>query len=228
MSSSLTAACFSTQKHSWTAGYQEGMQAVQMQVSPKEHSQASAASHLRTFHASRGEITGAPEPQEAEPAQDPALNHGGLVSFSTISPQTSGNPAPESMECMLNSCESARSADDSVMLPQRPTRRHVMKPPNVPSLDFTRLQQQLEQEQDDQEQGDCIEEDLAEEYAAGFVGVGSDGEPVNLCDTAGDGSYSHSRSPSAEEHHFQGYDHDADGQHHQDLYWEPAVEGDRD
>merc|ERR1719412_2615433 len=107
---------------------------------------------------------------------------------------------------MLNSCESARSAD-SGMLPQLPTRRHVMKPQNVPSLDFTRLQQQLEEEQDDQEQGDCVEEGLAEEYAAGFAGAGSDGEPVNSCDIAGDGSHSHSRSPGAEEHRFQGYGH---------------------
>jgi len=226
MSSSQAAACSSTQEDSWAAGYQKGMQAVQMQVPPEEPSKAAAAAHLRTFHASRREPTGAPGPQEAEPAQDPALNQGGLLSLSSISPQTSGNPAPESMECLLNSCESARSVD-SGMLPQRPTRRHVMKPRNVPSLDLTRLQQQLEEEQDE-EQGDCVEAGLADGYAAGFAGAGSDEGPVNLCDTAGDGSYS--RSPGAAERHFQGYGHqgDADGQHHQDLYWERAVEGDRD
>jgi hypothetical protein len=118
---------------------------------------------------------------------------------------------------MLNSCESTRSADESGMLPQRPTPRHSIKPLNVPSLDFTRLQQQLEEEQYDQEQGDGVE---AEEYAAGFTGAGSDGGSVNLCDAAADGSDSGSRSPRAGEHHFQGYGHqgDADGQHHQDLY----------
>jgi len=151
MSSSQVAACFSTQEDSWTAGYQKGMQAVQMQVPTEDPSKSSAAAHLKTFHASRREPTGAPGPQEAEPAQDPALNQGGLLSLSSISPQTSGNPAPESMECLLNSCESARSVD-SGMLPQRPTRRHVMKPRNVPSLDLTRLQQQLEEEQDEEEQ----------------------------------------------------------------------------
>eukprot|EP00419_Tripos_fusus_P047489 CAMPEP_0172835446 /NCGR_PEP_ID=MMETSP1075-20121228/25769_1 /TAXON_ID=2916 /ORGANISM="Ceratium fusus, Strain PA161109" /LENGTH=576 /DNA_ID=CAMNT_0013678489 /DNA_START=21 /DNA_END=1751 /DNA_ORIENTATION=- len=229
MPSLQTATCFPTQQDSLTAGYQDRMQAVQSQVPPEEPLQASSTSPSRTFAASRREPTGAPEPQEAEPAQDPALNQGGLLSISSISPQASGNPAPDSMECMLNSCDTARSAD-SGMLPQRPTRRHIIKPQIVPSLDLTCVQQQLEEEQDDEEQGDRAEEGLDEEYAAGFARAGSDEGPVNLCDTAGGGSYSCSRSPRAAEHHFQDYGRqgDAGEQHHRDLYWEPAVAGDRD
>jgi hypothetical protein len=92
------------------------------------------------FHASRRE----PGLGEAE-AQEGLLNQGGLLSISSISPQTSVPPLP----CDGGS-ESVRSTD-SGMLPQRPTRRHVVKPDNVPRLDFSRLKDEMEEEEEEEE-----------------------------------------------------------------------------
>jgi len=148
----------------WAAGYQRGMQAVQMQAAPPEEAPAAPArgapaAPLRTFHASRREPT-QPARQQEQEAVNEGLNQGGLLSLSSISPQTSGNLAPEAAECTLASNESARS-DDSGMLPQRPTRRHVLKPPHVPALDLSCLQQHLEEEEEEDEgedPGDGAEE----------------------------------------------------------------------
>jgi len=130
------------------------------------------------------------------------LNQGGLLSLSSISPQTSGNPAPDAMECMLGVCESARSTD-SGMLPQRPTRRHVLKPPHVPALDFSRLQQQPEEDEEEEDPGDGEEEGLAEEeYADGLEAV----ERAEL------------RNPGSEE----GYS-PAEGEH-EHRYWDESME----
>merc|ERR1711972_1245623 len=91
------------------------------------------------FHASRRE----PGLGDAE-GQEGLLNQGGLLSISSISPQTSVPPLPGD-----GAGESARSTD-SGMLPQRPTRRHVVKPDNVPRLDFSRLKDQMEEEEEEE------------------------------------------------------------------------------
>jgi len=75
--------------------------------------------------------------------QEGPLNQGGLLSLSSISPTASVPPLPESF-----AAESARSTD-SGQLPQRPTRRHISKPDHVPTLDFSKLKDQLEDEDDE-------------------------------------------------------------------------------
>jgi len=158
--------------------------------------------------------------QEPEAANEGLLNQGGLLSLSSISPQTSGNPAPEAAECTLGSCESARSTD-SGMLPQRPTRRHVVKPSHVPALDFTRLQQHLEEEEEEEYQGEGGEEVCAgeeERYAEGPGDMHAEHE-MHV-----EGGY----SPDAlQERHFPMYDLVCDprGQHPRHLQWEPGPEG---
>lgn len=96
-------------------------------------------------------------------AQEGLLNQGGLLSMSSISPQTSLPPFPDSLG--VSGADSARSTD-SGMLPQRPTRRHVTKPDHVPKLDFSRLKNALEEEEeeeDEEEDAGLENEDL--EYA---------------------------------------------------------------
>lgn len=80
------------------------------------------------------------------------LNQGGLLSLSSISPQHSGLTPAEGLQASGLGTDSARS-DDSGMLPQRPTRRAVVRPPNVPVLDLSRLQNQLEEDEEEEEEG---------------------------------------------------------------------------
>mmetsp|Transcript_117435 Transcript_117435/g.216217 ORF Transcript_117435/g.216217 Transcript_117435/m.216217 type:complete len:639 (-) Transcript_117435:109-2025(-) len=96
-------------------------------------------------------------------AQEGLLNQGGLLSMSSISPQTSLPPFPDS-SLGVSGAESARSTD-SGMLPQRPTRRHVTKPESVPKLDFSRLKNALEEEdeEEDEEGEDLADGGLEEE-----------------------------------------------------------------
>jgi hypothetical protein len=112
------------------------------------------------FHASRREPT-LDDPE----VQHGLLNQGGLLSISSISPQTSVPPLPGE----AGGDSSVRSTD-SGMLPQRPTRRHVVKPDNVPRLDFSRLKDNLEDEEEEEEEmelegQDVQEEDLGSDYA---------------------------------------------------------------
>jgi len=109
---------------------------------------------LRSFHSSLR------EPELCQ-AQDGVLNQGGLLSLSSISPQNS-QPAPaESMDAGLgvSGVDTARSTD-SGMLPQRPERRHVVRPSHVPSLDFSRLKQQEEEEDEEEEDEEEEDEDI--------------------------------------------------------------------
>lgn len=225
------APCYPSPEDSWAAGYQKGMQAVQMQAmqAPLEDPAAGAqklgpGAHSRSFHASRREPDAPPGQQEAE-QHEGALNQGGLLSLSSISPQNSGNPAPETMDCMLGACESARSAD-SGMLPQRPTRRLVMKPSHVPSLDLTRLQQQLEEEELEEEgQGELGEEDALHEEATYMGGMALPphavhGQPGHFHadprETGSEESYAYKEGEDERQYAACG--------HLQELYWEPADE----
>eukprot|EP00933_Yihiella_yeosuensis_P020079 TRINITY_DN16193_c0_g1_i1.p1 TRINITY_DN16193_c0_g1~~TRINITY_DN16193_c0_g1_i1.p1 ORF type:complete len:316 (-),score=83.80 TRINITY_DN16193_c0_g1_i1:91-1038(-) len=127
----------------------------QTQASPMKGLEEMAASSssaqkqaYRSFHANRREPTLA-EIEAA--AQDAAMNQGGLLSLSSISPQHS-QPAPqESMEGMgVSGTETARSTD-SGMLPQRLEKR-VIRPAHVPSLDFSRLKNPMEEEEEEMEE----------------------------------------------------------------------------
>lgn len=147
---------------------------MQMQMPPEEvaHEPLSlqAASHakgLKSFHPSRRE----PTLSELE-AQEGALNQGGLLSLSSISPQTSQPPPAESMDQghgAASGTETARSTD-SGMLPQRPTRRHVVKPAHVPALDFSRLKIQLDDEDEEEEDEGEYQDDMEGDDMAGRVG----------------------------------------------------------
>lgn len=95
------------------------------------------------YDASRREPTAA----DFEPAADVTLNQGGLLSLSTISPQTSPPPPPPQQPASPGALDTGRSTD-SGMLPQRPDRRVVIRPSKVPPLDFARLKQ-LEEEEDE-------------------------------------------------------------------------------
>eukprot|EP00928_Gymnodinium_smaydae_P001722 TRINITY_DN10616_c2_g2_i1.p1 TRINITY_DN10616_c2_g2~~TRINITY_DN10616_c2_g2_i1.p1 ORF type:complete len:875 (-),score=209.65 TRINITY_DN10616_c2_g2_i1:104-2728(-) len=85
------------------------------------------------------------EPSMQSEGEQQLLNQGGLLSVSSISAQTS--PPPPIDPHAAQGDDSARSTD-SGMLPQRPTRKIIVKPPQVTPLDFSRLQQQLEEEDD--------------------------------------------------------------------------------
>lgn len=106
-----------------------------------------------------GEVGGAPKVLPPAPGhssdhvqQQVLLNQGGLLSMSSISPQTSPPPPIQQAESVGG--ETARSVD-SVQLPQRPTRRHVIRPNHVPALDFSRLNHQLDEEEEEElEQGE--------------------------------------------------------------------------
>lgn len=99
-------------------------------------------------------------PQDGDPGQDGALNQGGLLSLSSISPQASANPGVESMEY---DADTARSTD-SGMLPQRPERRNIMKPAHVPRLDLSLLKQNEEEEEEDEEEGEGAHMDEDEDH----------------------------------------------------------------
>jgi len=127
----------------------------------------------KSFHASRREPTGTEG--DGAGCQEGLLNQGGLLSLSSISPQTS--PPPPQPDPLAGN-ESSRSTD-SGMLPQRPTRRIVVKPENVPALDFSRLRQHVEEDEQEEEYEDvanndpaamtihpgmCCQEEVEEEY----------------------------------------------------------------
>lgn len=162
------------------------MQMPMQIVAPEEPQSSQASGHAKgtkSFHPSRRE----PTLSEME-AQEGVLNQGGLLSLSSISPQNSQPPPAESMDQghgAVSGAESARSTD-SGMLPQRPTRRQFVKPARVPSLDFSRLKIQLDDEEDEEDDGQ-YEDELEGDDMAGRVGplqLGSesgysprDGEP---------------------------------------------------
>lgn len=87
-------------------------------------------------------------PSSADLESSGVLNQGGLLSLSSISPQPSGQYT-ESLEASravppvqndpLDDTRSDLESLDSEMLPQKPTHRRCPKPKNVPSLDFTKL-----------------------------------------------------------------------------------------
>lgn len=95
----------------------------------------------RSFHASRREPTGA----EFDAGPDAGLNQAGLLSISSISPQTS--PPPPQQPESPGALDTGRSTD-SGMLPQRPDRRQVIRPSSVPPLDLARLKQWEEEEEE--------------------------------------------------------------------------------
>jgi hypothetical protein len=96
------------------------------------------------------------------------LNQGGLLSISSISAQNSAPPHPESLDMGVGvSCTDSARSTDSGMLPQRPTRRQVMKPDRVPSLDFSRLKPEQVEEADEEE--DEEEEEMEDEYPDGMM-----------------------------------------------------------
>merc|ERR1719284_893942 len=105
------------------------------------------------FHASRREPTlGDVETQEGP------LNQGGLLSLSSISPTASVPPLPESF-----AADSARS-EESGGLPQRPTRRQVIKPDHVPRLDFSKLKDAMdEDDEEDEIEGEGYEDEELDE-----------------------------------------------------------------
>eukprot|EP00931_Biecheleriopsis_adriatica_P006323 TRINITY_DN107739_c0_g1_i1.p1 TRINITY_DN107739_c0_g1~~TRINITY_DN107739_c0_g1_i1.p1 ORF type:complete len:669 (-),score=111.55 TRINITY_DN107739_c0_g1_i1:210-2216(-) len=143
---------------------------VKMTTAPAHH----ASVHM-SFHANRRE----PTLSELEvQGQEVTLNQGGLLSLSSISPQNSQNPPPEAMDGLgVSGTETARSTD-SGMLPQRPTRRHIVKPASVPVLDFSLLKQNIDDEEE--EDGDEDMEDMEDEerhHIEGHLGqlpMGSD------------------------------------------------------
>lgn len=145
----------------WAApGYQKGPPLPPEDVrGPGGLAGAGVVPGQKFFHANRREPTGPPDP---EGIQEGALNQGGLLSMSSISPQTSA-PQPESLECMGGISE--RSTDSGI-LPQRPTRR-VVRPGHVPALDLSRLNQQLEEDEEEED-----EEGLMEQGEAGDQGEG--------------------------------------------------------
>lgn len=101
---------------------------------------------------------------EVNSSHDAPVNQGGLLSLSSISPQTS--PPPPVMDA--GGQDSARSTD-SGMLPQRPTRRIIVKPDHVPTLDFSRLR--IGMEEDEQEEELMEYDEAAEaEAAMGYQG----------------------------------------------------------
>lgn len=91
------------------------------------------------------------------------LNQGGLLSLSSISPTASVPPLPESF-----AADSARSSDSLPGLPQRPTRGMVRKPDYVPSLDFSKLKDALEEDEEDEEDmdGEGLEDEDMDEMQA--------------------------------------------------------------
>jgi hypothetical protein len=118
---------------------------------------ASANGGVPRFHASRREPTlGEPEPQEGP------LNQGGLLSISSISPQTSVPPFP--METGQEYTDSARSTD-SGMLPQRPPMFGRERPQHVPRLDFSRLKEQMEEDEEDDDMEAEGQDDRGSDYS---------------------------------------------------------------
>eukprot|EP00927_Polykrikos_kofoidii_P036888 TRINITY_DN3109_c0_g2_i1.p1 TRINITY_DN3109_c0_g2~~TRINITY_DN3109_c0_g2_i1.p1 ORF type:complete len:970 (-),score=180.60 TRINITY_DN3109_c0_g2_i1:28-2784(-) len=107
----------------------------------------------RAFHALRREPSLEVPEGEVNTSHDAPGNQGGLLSLSSISPQTSPPPPVDSMQ---NSCQDSARSTDSGMLPQRPTRRIIIKPDHVPTLDFSRLHigpEEEEEEMVDYEEG---------------------------------------------------------------------------
>lgn len=139
------------QPSAWTKKFhasrrEPGMQGGKLQEDKDE---------LYKFHAMHGSVHDSPYMDGAEAI----LNQGGILSMSSISPQNSAPPHPESM-LGASQLESARSTD-SVPLPQKPDRKRVVRPNHVPCLDFARLAQALEEEEEmaEEEGEDMIPED---------------------------------------------------------------------
>lgn len=155
----------------WAAalGYTKDMTQMQVPDRAQVQSEQADASKIapgaparmneRTFNPTRTFNAMQREP-DLDVAHEGMLNQGGLLSLSSISPQTSANPGQETMECMMGGIDTARSTD-SGMLPQRPTRRDVIKPAHVPMLDLSRLKQHEEEDEEEDEEQD--EEGLGEE-----------------------------------------------------------------
>mmetsp|Transcript_6649 Transcript_6649/g.16276 ORF Transcript_6649/g.16276 Transcript_6649/m.16276 type:complete len:588 (+) Transcript_6649:32-1795(+) len=103
----------------------------------------------RTFNAAMREPDAAMRFQDgshwnlmaAEEKHSLSLNQGGILSISSISQHTSPQYA---------AMDSARS-DDSGMLPQCPTRRQVVKPAHVPTLDLSKVPCPQEDEEEEVE-----------------------------------------------------------------------------
>jgi len=112
------------------------------------------------FNANRREPLGGSGEMMEGPDGQATLNQGGLLSMSSISPQTSAPIMQESAvdRTQLTAVDDSGS-DDSGRLPQRPDRRKVIKPPHVPRLDLNRMKQRLaemEEEEEEEPVGDEI------------------------------------------------------------------------
>lgn len=123
------------------------------------------------------------EPGMMEAMEEGPLNQGGLLSLSSISPQHS---VPYPNDSHLGG-DTARSADSGV-LPQRPNRRNVIKPAQIPPLDFSRLNQ-LEEEEDmvEEDEAAAREEEAEEDICEGLAldELGSEEESEGLDDEPG-------------------------------------------
>lgn len=115
-----------------------------------------ANGNVPRFHASRRE----PTLGEAE-AQEGPLNQGGLLSISSISPQTSAPPFPG--ETGNEYIDSARSTDND-MLPQRPPMFGRDRPDYVPRLDFSRLKEQMEEDEEEEDMEAEGQDDDRDDY----------------------------------------------------------------
>lgn len=132
------------------------------------HHAAAPGPPVRAFHPSRRE----PGPGDADGHEGAHLNQGGLLSMSSISPQTSMPLVHEPLDGAAASGADTPGSEDSGRLPQRPCRRHIVTPAHVPPLDFSRLKHQLEEEEEEEEEGELPEE-------------GADGDPRYYQDQAG-------------------------------------------
>jgi len=187
--------------------YQQGVAPMEQQVSMEQQAfmaqqmaqqmAAQSAAAQRTFHSLHRE----PGPRDIIiEAQEVALNQGGLLSMSSISPQTSALPAQESaVDCAAASGPDTPGSQDSGRLPQRPDRRQVIRPAHVPPLDLTRLKHQLEEEEEEEEEreGDEILEGADMDGEALDDEDGMDGGEMS----DGNGGYHHHQHQHQHHHH---------------------------
>jgi len=142
------------------------------ELSPEHQHQATmlpkqAAAAARTFNAAMREPEPAANWGYAAPEEKSALNQGGILSLSSISQHTSPQYAP------MDYCGDSARSTDSGMLPQCPTRRHVVKPANVPPLDLSKVPgpaEEEEEEEEDPEGGVQYEGENMECYAKDVYG----------------------------------------------------------
>eukprot|EP00450_Noctiluca_scintillans_P023010 CAMPEP_0194525150 /NCGR_PEP_ID=MMETSP0253-20130528/60505_1 /TAXON_ID=2966 /ORGANISM="Noctiluca scintillans" /LENGTH=566 /DNA_ID=CAMNT_0039369847 /DNA_START=52 /DNA_END=1752 /DNA_ORIENTATION=+ len=134
---------------SWVRPFHASMREPSVPLEFEE--EGSHQAHTTSLHSHNGHH---PAPQmQYQLSEDPPQ----MLSMSSISPNHS---APQQHSELV---ETARSADSGT-LPQRPTRRHCVKPAEVPPLDFTQLQNHVEEDEEDE---DGVPEEEQEEVEEG-------------------------------------------------------------